>query len=101
GIRDFHVTGVQTCALPILMKKGVYNVLQPLIDKGDIKIVYDQWTQDWAPENAKENMAAALSANGGKVDAVIAANDATAGGAIEEIGRATSRAGGPAWPRAA
>src|SRR5690606_40701775 len=23
GIRDFHVTGVQTCALPILRKKGI------------------------------------------------------------------------------
>src|SRR5690606_39431482 len=24
GIRDFHVTGVQTCALPILVYKDVY-----------------------------------------------------------------------------
>src|SRR5690606_40200749 len=25
GIRDFHVTGVQTCALPILMGSGDWN----------------------------------------------------------------------------
>lgn len=80
-----YLGGAETDNNAHLMKKGVYNVLQPLIDKGDIKIVYDQWTQDWAPENAKENMVAALSANGGKVDAVIAANDATAGGAIEAL----------------
>lgn len=80
-----YLGGAETDNNAHMMKKGVYNVLQPLIDKGDIKIVYDQWTQDWAPENAKENMAAALSANGGKVDAVIAANDATAGGALEAL----------------
>src|SRR5690606_40142196 len=27
GIRDFHVTGVQTCALPILMNWGAYTEL--------------------------------------------------------------------------
>ena len=81
-----YLGGAETDNNAHLMKKGVYNVLQPLIDKGDVKIVYDQWTQDWAPENAKVNMAAALSANNGQVDAVIAANDATAGGAIEALG---------------
>src|SRR5690606_40267784 len=25
GIRDFHVTGVQTCALPIYLKKLIYT----------------------------------------------------------------------------
>src|SRR5690606_40684119 len=25
GIRDFHVTGVQTCALPILFENGAYH----------------------------------------------------------------------------
>src|SRR5690606_39469028 len=30
GIRYFHVTGVQTCALPILMSKGLIFLAPPL-----------------------------------------------------------------------
>src|SRR5690606_40001091 len=33
GIRDFHVTGVQTCALPILLG---YGPLEPLLARDDI-----------------------------------------------------------------
>ncbi|MFD1863194.1 D-xylose ABC transporter substrate-binding protein [Planococcus chinensis] len=68
-----------------LLKKGVFKVLQPAIDRGDIRIVYDQWTEDWAPENAFANMSEALETNGNRIDAVIAANDATAGGAVEAL----------------
>ncbi|ADU28757.1 D-xylose ABC transporter substrate-binding protein [Evansella cellulosilytica] len=68
-----------------LFKSGVFNVLKPLIDNGDISIVYDQWTKDWTPTNAFANMEAALIANNNEIDAVIAANDATAGGVIEAL----------------
>lgn len=68
-----------------LFKKGVFNVLQPFIDSGDITVVFDQWTKDWTPANAKENMKAALKANNNQIDAVICANDATAGGVIEAL----------------
>src|SRR5690606_39826056 len=30
GIRDFHVTGVQTCALPIFSLEGAQKVVPPL-----------------------------------------------------------------------
>lgn len=68
-----------------LFKKGVFKVLQPLIDTGDITVVYDQWTKDWTPANAATNMEAALKANDNEIDAVIAANDATAGGVIQAL----------------
>ncbi|REJ17879.1 MAG: D-xylose ABC transporter substrate-binding protein [Paenibacillaceae bacterium] len=68
-----------------LVKKGVFNVLQPFIDRGEITIVFDQWTRNWLPANARDNMRAALRANEGRIDAVIAGNDATAGGAIEAL----------------
>ena len=68
-----------------LLKKGVFKVLQPYIDRGDIQIVYDQWTDNWDPENARANMEEALKINNNDIDAVIAANDATAGGVIEAI----------------
>lgn len=80
-----YIGGAVTDNNAILFKKGVFHVLQPLIDRGDIKIVYDQWTMDWNPANALANMEAALKANGNQIDAVIAANDATAGGVIQAL----------------
>lgn len=68
-----------------LLKKGMLNVLQPMIDNGDIAIVFDQWTTDWTPTNALWNMQTALEVNINQIDAVIAANDATAGGAIQAL----------------
>jgi D-xylose transport system substrate-binding protein len=80
-----YIGGAVTDNNAHLFKKGVFNVLQPLIDNGDITIVFDQWTKDWNPANAYTNMEAALKANHNQIDAVIAANDATAGGVIEAL----------------
>lgn len=80
-----YIGGASTDNNAHLFKKGAFNVLQPLIDKGDITIVYDQWTKDWQPVNALSNMKAALKASDNKIDAVIAANDATAGGVIQAL----------------
>ncbi|OWR30978.1 D-xylose ABC transporter substrate-binding protein [Saccharibacillus sp. O23] len=68
-------------------KQGVFDILQPLIDRGDIRIVYDQWSKDWKPLYALDNMREALAANGPTgIDAVIAANDATGGSVVEALG---------------
>lgn len=80
-----YIGGADTDNNAHLLKKGVFNVLQPLIDKGDITVVYDQWTKNWLPENAYMNIVAALEANNNDIDAVIAANDATAGKVIEAL----------------
>lgn len=68
-----------------LLKEGVFKVLQPYIERGDIHVVYDQWTKDWDPVNAQANMDEAIRMTNGQIDAVIAANDATAGGAIQAL----------------
>ncbi|WP_253945004.1 D-xylose ABC transporter substrate-binding protein [Paenibacillus sp. NEAU-GSW1] len=68
-----------------LFKKGAMNILQKYIDSGDIQIVYDQWSKDWNPAAALTNMENALTANNNQIDAVIAANDGTAGGAIQAL----------------
>ncbi|MFF2484737.1 D-xylose ABC transporter substrate-binding protein [Paenibacillus sp. NPDC058071] len=68
-----------------LFKKGAMNVLQKYIDSGDIQIVYDQWSKDWNPAAALSNMENALTANNNQIDAVVAANDGTAGGAIQAL----------------
>jgi len=80
-----YIGGADTDNNAHLFKKGVFNVLQPLINKGDITVVYDQWTKNWLPENALANMEEALAANNNEIDAVIAANDATAGKVIEAL----------------
>lgn len=80
-----YIGGASTDNNAHLVKKGVFNVLQPFIDRGDIQIVYDQWTENWTPENARANMEAALKINNNEIDAVIAANDATAGGVIKAL----------------
>ncbi|MFZ3589942.1 D-xylose ABC transporter substrate-binding protein [Bacillus sp. DJP31] len=80
-----YIGGAHTDNNAHLLKKGVFNVLQPFIDSGDIQIVYDQWTENWSPENARAYMEASLKINNNDIDAVIAANDATAGGVIEAL----------------
>lgn len=68
-----------------MFRAGQMAVLKPLIDSGKIKIVGDQWADGWLPENALKIMENALTANNNKIDAVVASNDATAGGAIQAL----------------
>jgi D-xylose transport system substrate-binding protein len=68
-----------------MLREGQLKVLQPLIDKGDVKIVGKQWVKDWSPSEALSIIENALTANANKLDAVVASNDATAGGAIQAL----------------
>ncbi|CAH0119295.1 D-xylose-binding periplasmic protein [Paenibacillus sp. CECT 9249] len=79
------IGGADTDYAAHLYKKGQMNILQPLVDKGDIQIVYDQWTKDWNPAVALANMENALTANNNQIDAVIATNDGTAGAVIQAL----------------
>ncbi len=63
---------------------GQMNVLQPLVDKGDIKIVYNEFTDAWGESEGYEH-AKKLLARNGDVDAIIAGNDAIALGAIKAL----------------
>ncbi len=64
---------------------GQLEVLKAAIDKGDIKIVGEQYTDGWKPEEAQKNMEQILTANDNKVDAVVASNDGTAGGVVAAL----------------
>ncbi|WP_160689191.1 D-xylose ABC transporter substrate-binding protein [Clostridium sp. C2-6-12] len=68
-----------------LFRQGQMNVIKPFVDKGDIKIIGDQWAKDWSAEEALKIMENALTANNNKIDAVVASNDSTAGGAIQAL----------------
>jgi D-xylose transport system substrate-binding protein len=68
-----------------LFRQGQMEILQPLIDKGDLKVVADQWVENWDPANAKKLMENILTQTKGKFDAVVASNDGTALGALEAM----------------
>jgi len=68
-----------------LFRAGQMEVLQPLIDSGKIKVVADQWVENWDAANAKKLMENILTATKGKFDAVVASNDGTALGALEAM----------------
>lgn len=64
---------------------GQQEVLKAAIDGGKIKNVGEAYTDGWKPENAQKNMEQFLTKNNNKVDAVVASNDGTAGGAIAAL----------------
>ena len=64
---------------------GQMEVLKEAIDSGKIKNVGEAYTAGWKPENAQKNMEQFLTANDNKVDAVVASNDGTAGGAVAAL----------------
>lgn len=68
-----------------LFKEGAMKFIQPLIDSGDIKVVADQAVANWLPSNALNIVENALTANKNMVDAILAPNDGTAGGAIQAL----------------
>lgn len=64
---------------------GQMEVLKEAIDAGKIKNVGEAYTDAWLPANAQQNMEQILTANNNEVDAVVASNDGTAGGAIAAL----------------
>ena len=64
---------------------GQMEVLKEAVDSGKIKNVGEAYTDGWLPANAQKNMEQILTANDNKVDAVVASNDGTAGGAIAAL----------------
>jgi D-xylose transport system substrate-binding protein len=74
---------------PDLIASGIHEILQPAIDRGDIKIVAETYTVNWDPSTAQTEMEAILTENHNRIDAVIAESDGMAGGviaALKEVG---------------
>jgi D-xylose transport system substrate-binding protein len=76
------MSGAPTDNNATLFKEGAMKYIQPLIDKGDIKVVAEQAVDNWLPENALKIVENALTAANNDVQAILAPNDGTAGGAI-------------------
>ena len=59
--------------------------LRPYLDRGDIKIIADNYTRDWLPSEAYLQMLSAIDSSRGDIAAVLASNDGLAGGAIQAL----------------
>jgi D-xylose transport system substrate-binding protein len=68
-----------------LVRAGQMEVIQPYLDQGILTIVADQWVDNWDPANAQKMMENILTAQGNKIDAVIASNDGTALGELQSM----------------
>jgi D-xylose transport system substrate-binding protein len=69
----------------VLFRQGQMEKLQPFIDSGIIKVVADQWVDNWDPAKAEAMMENILTAQKNKIDAVTASNDGTALGELQAM----------------
>lgn len=76
--------GGQEDALANLYIEGQTEVMQPLVDSGAINIVLQQWT-GWQPDEALRHTENGLTMADNDVQAVLASNDGTAGGAVQAL----------------
>ncbi len=61
------------------------KVLQPYVDRSDIKVIAHAFTRDWLPSEAYLFMLQAIDSSQGQIAAVVASNDGLAGGAIQAL----------------
>src|SRR6266542_2055912 len=79
------IGGSQTDNNALLLVEGQMNVLQPAVDRGDIKIVTKQFAREWLASEALRITEDALTKNNNDIKAIVASNDGTAGGAISAL----------------
>ncbi|HXC59822.1 MAG TPA: substrate-binding domain-containing protein [Steroidobacteraceae bacterium] len=83
--RIVRIYGAKTDNNASQFKAGQDSVIDPLVKTGAIAVVHEDWAEDWKPENAKRIVNAAITAKGPRIDAVLASNDGTAGGAVQAL----------------
>lgn len=66
-------------------KAGAMKFIRPLAEKGEIRIVMEQAVKDWLPSEAMKLVENALTSSKNRIDAILAPNDGTAGGAIAAL----------------
>jgi D-xylose transport system substrate-binding protein len=79
------IGGSQTDNNAILLVEGQMSVLKPAVDRGDIKIVTNQYAREWLASEALRITEDALTKNNNNIQAIVASNDGTAGGAISAL----------------
>ncbi len=64
---------------------GQMNILAPLVEKGDVDIVYNELTKDWKEQEGYDHAKKMLGKTKGNIDAIIAGNDAIASGVMRAL----------------
>ena len=68
-----------------LIREGQMKVLAPAVKRGDIRIIADPWADNWDPAAAQRLTEEALKRARGRLTAVLASNDGTAGGVVAAL----------------
>ena len=79
------IGGSQTDNNALLLMEGQMQVLKPAVDSGQIKIVTQQYAREWLASEALRITEDALTKNNNDIQAIVASNDGTAGGAISAL----------------
>ncbi|HEX9036672.1 MAG TPA: substrate-binding domain-containing protein [Ktedonobacterales bacterium] len=82
------INGSQTDNNAVLFSKGAHQALDPLINGGQLKKVYETFTPNWDNPTAQSEMEAALTQTGNKVAVAYVANDGMAGTVIAALKQA-------------
>lgn len=82
GGQVIEIEGSPTDNNATLFHQGQEKIVKPLYDSGQLKLVASQAIDGWDNQKGGTTFEQLLSANGGKVDGVLAANDGLAGAII-------------------
>jgi len=80
-----RIYGAPTDQNATFFKRGQDRLIDAAVKAGLINVVHEDWAENWEPQNAKKIMNAAISKHGQNIQAVLASNDGTAGGAIQVL----------------
>jgi D-xylose transport system substrate-binding protein len=82
GQQIIEIEGAPTDNNATLFHEGQRNILDPLYESGKLKLVQSQAIDDWDNQEGGTTFENIYTANGSKVDGVVAANDGLAGAVI-------------------
>lgn len=82
GAEVIELEGAPTDNNATLFHNGQEKVLKPLYSSGKLEKVAGRAIDGWDPQKGSQIFEQLLTANGGKIDGVVAANDALAGAVI-------------------
>jgi D-xylose transport system substrate-binding protein len=69
----------------ILLRNGQMRILDPAVKRGDIKIISQQFAKEWRADEALRITEDALTRTRKNIQAIVASNDGTAGGAVSAL----------------
>lgn len=85
GANLVMINGAQTDNNALLFRKGAQEALKPLVDGGDVNMVFDQYTPNWDNARAQTLMEGVLTKQKNDVQVAYVANDGMANTVIAAL----------------